>query len=278
MFCSKCGAELPEGAKFCGKCAAPVPGMASSAGVPGASGVAGAQGATPGATQGATPGFASGAPVGATPSVSTKERGKKVLIGLVAVVAVVVVLVAGRGLLGGLFGGGRSSADAVMENLEKAYEDMFRNFSSDGEDAYMAYGKAIFDEMPPQVLDAVLEDQDLTREEAEEAMADAGSYMASSLDSYKDDLAKIDIAIACTAGDRLDDSDIDDLNEFFEEIGANAVVTDGREIGMDVTYTAKEDVSGLDKGESKDMSLGSMGLCVIEIDGSWYLWSTMFTY
>jgi hypothetical protein len=98
MFCPKCGAQNPDGAKFCKGCGAPLggrPAAAPHAGAPtpGAAWTPGVPGAAP------TPGVPAAAPVpgmpGATSTPAMGPRLKARVPAIVAVVAIAAVLVVG---------------------------------------------------------------------------------------------------------------------------------------------------------------------------------------
>lgn len=86
MFCPKCGAQNPDGAKFCKGCGAPLGGRPAAAPYAGAP--------TPGAAP--TPGMPAAAPVsGAAPTPAMGPRLKARVPAIVAVVAIAAVLVVG---------------------------------------------------------------------------------------------------------------------------------------------------------------------------------------
>lgn len=197
-------------------------------------------------------------------------RGMTIGVLIAAAAVVILIVLAVAGVLGG--GGARNSAEGVATRVEGLYNDLIQ--SDFDEAAFSDFGNGLVDLLPPAVVDEALEQSGYTRDEFSERFGSAmggaiGSY-GSMLSSYLD---MFDISVDITLGDRLDSARLQSINDGFASAGYDAVATDGYLLGGEVSVTFNEDFGEYGTGDSMTQDMGDTGLCAVEIDGNWYLWS-----
>ena len=247
MFCPTCGKQNPDGAHFCGQCGRDLRGYAKQP------------------LQTAT-----SVPAGA----ATPNLGKRSFL-ILAVAALVVIGVVIFGITRCVGGGGRGSAEDLANELTAPYQRIFDDSLSSA--SVEAFAETVLGAMPPEAVDAMLEESGTdSREEAIEQLGD--SLVVGPASGVESVLDKVDVEIRITVGDTLDDDQIDSLNEDFEDHDISLEVTDACTLGADMPMTAREDVGTLDAGESTSQEASNSGLIAIEIDGSWYLWTSSINW
>lgn len=132
MFCSKCGAEIPAGAKFCSVCGAPAPAGDAEAG---------------NKTAPLKPGLHAPAPNTGAGAAAKAGNNKQLLIGVAALAAVVVLLVvllkgcasgSAKGAAAGSAKGAAAGGKGGFNSPEEAYEAFFNGYCSQDFDLMMS--------------------------------------------------------------------------------------------------------------------------------------------
>lgn len=244
MFCPVCGRENPNGARFCGQCGRDLSAYKR--------------------------GLASGTV--APPAVAIGyDHGKRSFLILVST-AVVILAVAVFGLTRCL--GGRRSAQALADELTVPYQRLIDEGASDS--SVDAYSETMLDAMPPEAIDALIEETGVDgREEAIEQMGSGAARTFSQLESIFD---KVDFEVRITVGDELDDDYIDGVNEQFDDHDISLEVVEAYSLGIDMTMTAKEDVGLLEAGQTTTQEMSNSGMTAIRIGDQWYLWVNGFNW
>lgn len=209
-----------------------------------------------------------GAPGPSKAVAASKKSSIKIAVGVVIIVVIVVVVLA----LSGLFSRGYSSSDQLAEKMTTAYQNMADEEFS--ESSLVTAVDTILDCMPQEALDAVLEQSgSLSRDELIEELD--FSSIASGLSSLSSYLDSIDIVILASPGATLDTDEIDSINEQFDEIGLDLTVQNAQHLSLTITITAIEDLGTLSAGDSTSQTLDESGIELVEIDGSWYMWTDL---
>jgi hypothetical protein len=247
MFCPMCGKENPDGARFCGQCGYDLSGHARSSQVSSSASVS------------------APAPVSG-PSFVANSGKRSLLILVVAAVAIVAVVIFGVTQCFG--GGGKRSAQDLVDGLTPLYQRVFDDGFSD--ESVDAFAEAVFDAMPPEAIESVIEEGVVDdREELIDQFGDGFFAATSGAESVYD---KLDVDVQMTIGDEIDDDVIDSLNEEFKDNDLSLEVTEAYAIGVDMTMTAREDVGTIEAGESTSREIGNMGYMAVKIGNGWYVW------
>lgn len=181
-----------------------------------------------------------GEPVSAQ-AAGTQDSGKYKKIGIAAVAAVVVVLViAAVSLLGG------RSDTATAERFFDAV------FNADAE--------AIVDLIPPDLIEAAIEESGYSRAEVEEEfqqMASEMSYALGALDSLGDG---VDISYNAVDSEEMDPDQLRYLQEQYDALHVD--VSDARTVEVELRVQMRS--MGLDESTTIDIP-------VIQVGRSWYI-------
>ncbi|HJB56634.1 MAG TPA: zinc ribbon domain-containing protein [Candidatus Flavonifractor intestinipullorum] len=181
-----------------------------------------------------------GEPVSAQ-AAGTQDSGKHKKIGIAAVAAVVVVLViAAVSLLGG------RSDTATAERFFDAV------FNADAE--------AIVDLIPPDLIEAAIEESGYSRAEVEEEfqqMASEMSYALGALDSLGDG---VDISYNAVDSEEMDPDQLRYLQEQYDALHVD--VSDARTVEVELRVQMRS--MGLDESTTIDIP-------VIQVGRSWYI-------
>lgn len=181
-----------------------------------------------------------GEPVSAQ-AAGTQDSGKHKKIGIAAVAAVVVVLViAAVSLLGG------RSDTATAERFFDA--------------AFNADAEAIVDLIPPDLIEAAIEESGYSRAEVEEEfqqMASEMSYALGALDSLGDG---VDISYNAVDSEEMDPDQLRYLQEQYDALHVD--VSDARTVEVELRVQMRS--MGLDESTTIDIP-------VIQVGRSWYI-------
>ena len=298
MFCSKCGAQVAEGARFCNQCGTPVGGASQAA-----------DAGTDAPSQGA----------GGDGGKKTKKGISPRVIGI-AIVVVVVLIVAGVALAfgtGWLPSDGEDAAEEQVAAEESEYQEeqvstgedesaseaftsveaLGDKIEADAQEAWNSelttvavkdFVNEVYDCLPGNLDEAAVcaavEDEwgylaPQDKEELVECMADE---LLDELWYYKGHWSNVDVVVGVYEGDSLEADVLQDIELELAGYGTEYEVDDGIELEIVVTLTALEeyilwaaddgdsDSSPLEVGESTTDVIAYLD--AIEIDGIWYLW------
>lgn len=244
MFCPKCGTQLPDGSKFCGNCGAQL-------------GAAPAQPA--GASQVPPAPQVPGVPVSAVPGGAAPKPKRKVGLIVAGVAAVVVVALAIWGIVS-CVGGGNGSAQGIADGVDAAFNTMIDgDFSSDSLTKGM---DGLIDLMPPEAVQAALDESGMTRDDLREEM----SYAFGDVDQISSLMGLADITFSASLGEQLDEDDLAGVNDTLEAAGVTSDATEGYNISYSMEISAL--------GQSQSQDLDESGLFAVKIGNSWYLWGS----
>lgn len=195
----------------------------------------------------------------------------------VAVVAAAVVIAIIAAVTGSMKGGaaGLRSAQAVADRVTELYNALLT--SDFDAPAFEDFGEGVLDLMPPDVIDAALEDAGYTREEEIESL---GSGLGGAMQAYGSLFSEyadsFTISIAAEPGDALTDDDLADINDDLADLNFDGEATEGYELAGTVIMTFTSDFMTYHAGDEESQDVGSIGLAAINIDGGWYLWPSVW--
>lgn len=194
------------------------------------------------------------------------------VVAVVAVIAVIGIVFAVTNLFGG---GGHGSAQDIADGVQAFYEPLLTG-DADSDQVESLAGD-LLDLMHPEVVDAIMEQSGMDRDEVAESLGDSlgsfASYYSSVISDYKDTFS---VAVEVGVGDELTEYNIEDINETFSDEGVDVTVTEGYLLEGSITVTFKEDFMNYSAGDEETEDLGNLGLCAVKIDGSWYLWGGVY--
>ena len=250
MFCSKCGAQAAEGARFCNQCGAPIGGAGLTAGV----GIAGGDG-------------------GGRPKKGIPPRVVGIVVVIVAVLIVVVVALNAFGS-----SGGAKSAEALGEKLAKSVTNVYDSGITD--ESIEEYVETFFDAIPEGTEEALYEEIEdemgVSIEDRDELVEFMTDYLGDSFDEfevYLDYLDCLEYTVEFVEGDELDSDELRDIEgDLVDYFDLDYEVDDGVELEIvcSVTITSDIDELGVEAGDSNEGTI--LFADAIEIDGRWYLW------
>lgn len=198
-----------------------------------------------------------------------------VMVGVAIVTAAVVIAIIAA-VTGSMKGGtaGLRSAQAVADRVTELYNALLT--SDFDAPAFEDFGEGVLDLMPPDVIDAALEDAGYTREEEIESL---GSGLGGAMQAYGSLLSEytdsFTISIATEPGDALTDDDLADINDDLADLNFDGEATEGCELEGTVIMTFTSDFMTYHAGDEESQDVGSIGLAAINIDGGWYLWPSV---
>lgn len=242
MYCRRCGTQNQDGTAFCRSCGEPLNAAAPAGGRPAAPQFGNRPTAPQFGNGPAAPQYGS-RPVAAQP----KKNNNLILIGVAAAAVAVVVF-----LLFKLFFGGGGGPESIAEKAVDCIID--------------ADAAGLVDLLPDELVEALMEEEDMTRKEMiselQDTLDDQIKQMDRRYDNWKityeidevEDLSRREIRTLTDAYDDYYNVDID--------------VTEGKRITFELTRIADGDTDRYTKD-----------LVVIKVDGSWYLdmyYSDMF--
>lgn len=250
-YCPRCGAKLDAGAVFCGECGQQLGNNGEPSPKPSPSLVPSSQ------------------------PIHKIQFNKKLVLLVVAVVIVVIAICA----FGNFVGGGDSGRGTASEMAQTLNGPLNKVFSSGAdEDSIREFAEAYIDGFPPEVINAELQNSNMTKEDIIDMAEDAFRYGMGSVSSVADYLDKMDVNATIKLGDQLDSDDVDSINDKISEYGIDDQVTVGYKLGADVTVTALDDLPALKKGETKSSDVANLGIYTIKIGNRWYLWMPQFDW
>ena len=161
-----------------------------------------------------------------------------------------------------------SSAESIAAEVTESFAPVVdAGFSSDAVNEWMG---GILDLMPPDLIDAALEESGMSRSEFSDYMGDM--FSSSGVESLGPVLEYMDMDIVFSVGEAMDASDIDEINDLLDDAGVGSEVSSGYKLSMEITAMLLEDMGGMAAGESQTQSQDESGFAAIEIDGAWYVW------
>ena len=242
MFCKNCGSQIGDNQKFCPNCGTPV--QQTGGNNPGA----GRQGDGGGYQQGR-----GGYNQGGQPSGRRSARSVIILIiGIVVLAGIIGGIVLGVRSCTAEDGGGSGSGSGSGGPFAPAssYTDPVDSFMEGME---QQDGRKMLEAFPEGTIEVAVYETGYTEAELAEMMLEE---FLSSLDVYGD--FTIDYEIA--EEEDLSAGDIAEIQEILDDLGLNGEVEEAKELGIYMTIEA-DGISDED----------DMQLCVIKIDGEWYL-------
>lgn len=257
MFCSKCGAQIPEGAAFCPNCGQTVDNRPENenSSSPGNQQNTGAY--QPGGQYQGGPGGPY--PAGPAGTASGSGRRKKIIAAVIAVLAVAVIVIV---LVINLFGGdGYSSYKKLIKDCTEAI------FEGDG--------AKLIDALPEEGLE-------LLSITSEGFLQDAREELSSFPESFNPDNEKWDYSYKIVDEENISQAElkegIDSMmetelpSELEDDEDAQQALEDYREMGSEI-----ENVKNVETEVTVEIgdepTKFSMSFTVAEIDGKWYLWA-----
>lgn len=248
MFCPKCGASLPDGAGFCGSC---------------------------GAQLGQTNQQPAAAAAVATTAMKAGGPNKKIIIGagVVAVIVVIAIIVGIVSCASG-FKGAKTPSDfcvSLNKSMEKVIKDGF------SENSAKKFAKDLINMMPPGYVDAYCKSNNISKDTLDKQIESATGSLGSLGPSLSPYLKSLDIKWTFSATKELSSSTISSINAQFNKVGYTKYATSGYYLSMDLSMTAKEAIpaANLKAGQTRSQTGMSTGMYVIQVDGKWYLFSSM---
>ena len=157
--------------------------------------------------------------------------------------------------------GGLASADEIATELTDSFVPVTEN-SFDIE-RVRDWGLVVLDLMPPAVTDT-FELYGYTKDDIADALA--GSFISADIGAYAEMFEIVDARFEFYVSGDMSQDDLDLVSLDLAAFGADAEITDGKWVGMRAT--------GSFGGEEMSEETDVIGYCAIELDGSWYFWST----
>lgn len=210
-FCGKCGFQLDDDARVCGQCGNVVSEEVSAN----------------------SSGYSS----------AGKKSSKKIIVGIVATVAVITVAII-------------VIMNIIGSNSYKSVIDTYINSSLKTADA-----TAVMELFPDEFLSYALKKENMSRREAADELQEQLDKTVDMIDSYCDDWSVsyeiTDTHDSSKADIRLLSEDCEDLYGF--------TVSDEKEVTVEVSVSANVDGEIKDQTQDRDITL-------IKVGNSWYLW------
>lgn len=175
--------------------------------------------------------------------------------------------------------GGYSTAEQAAQTLEIPLNDIYANLTSvlangANDKSIRAYATTFCDGFPPAVIDAIADEEGVTKDGLVEITAESMSSAVPFTESDLEYLDKLSISAAVKLTDQLDAGHLDEVNEVLDRCGLTERATDGYKVGETVTFRALDGSLSSDGNESESYDVSDTTIEVIQIADRWYLWSS----